>query len=384
MDFALQSRTGGVPRVLDRRISNAGRLHDIRQRDPQQIFKTGGIQKFSMLGSQNAISYVPIAYQTKEMGTQTILPGQTRKDSGTGTGTGPDEPGTGTGPSKGLLGTTQSESSKTTMAIRKLMEDEKAKEQEAKKKEQEARKAAVEPSEKPPFDLSTSEGRKALEDYKAYLLQHYGEESGQIKADEITEDSQGFTAMFIAWRKIAKEIRAFKFDDTRQFLEWANNTVVEFGNDIVDALAFGASTIYPGSKIIINEISTAIKKFKPKNKEDFVAGMKELQNKLLEGRPEWKQKLGQIVSEAVNKFAEELDKEAGMEQITESFNEAMEAPKKKKNLKSVAPAAAPEPKTYAKTKEGVKEYKADHPKASQRAIAEALGIRKTTVLRYLK
>lgn len=324
MEFALQSRTGGVPRVLDRRISNKGRLAEIRERDPQQIFKYGGISKFSMLGSQNAISYVPIAYQTKEAGTQTILPGQTRKDSGTGTGPGvpPEE-------KKGLLGGgTQSEASKTAMGVRKILEEEKAKEQEAKKKEQEERKKAVEPAEKPPFDLSTSEGKKQLEAYQTYLVQRYGEDAGQIKADETKTDSEGFTAAFVSWKRISKKIREFKFDDTRQFLEFANNTLVEFGDDIIDALKFGASTIYPGSKAIIDKVAGFAKKYKPKDKQDFVAGMKELQNKLFEGRPEWKRKLGEIVSEAVNKFIEELDKEAGIEQITDAMYEVGKKKKK--------------------------------------------------------
>lgn len=46
-------------------------------------------------------------------------------------------------------------------------------------------------------------------------------------------------------------------------------------------------------------------------------------------------------------------------------------------------APAP-PKVYAKTSEGVKAYKRDHPAASQRAIAQAVGVSQASVSRYLK
>lgn len=41
-------------------------------------------------------------------------------------------------------------------------------------------------------------------------------------------------------------------------------------------------------------------------------------------------------------------------------------------------------KTYPKTADGVKAYKRDNPSASQRKIAEAVGISQATVSRYLK
>lgn len=333
MEFALASRTGGVPRVLDRRISNAGRLHDIRKRDPQQIFTTGGIPRYSTLGSQNAISYVPIAYPSKSAGTQTdsgtgtetgaggggeqkkpILPGMTKKDTGTGTG---------------LLGTTQSESSKTTMAIRKLMEEEKAKEQAAKKKEEEAKTSAVEPGEKPPFDLSSPEGKKAMEDYSTYVTERYGGDAGRLKADEIKIDSEGFTVALQAWRQINKEMNAFNKDDKRRWSQWASNTFKEYGDDIAKALAFGSNILYPGSKKIIDDIYNEVKKFKPTDEKDFVGSMQQLQAKLFEGRPEWKNKLNQIITISFNKFMEKWRSFPGISMGEEDF--AGLKPKKKKN-----------------------------------------------------
>jgi hypothetical protein len=377
MDFALASRTGGVPRVLDRRISNAGRVADIRKRDPQQIFTTGGIQKFSMLGSQNAISYVPIAFPTKkESGTQTdagtgtdepkkpILPGMTKKETGTGTGT------------DGLIGGggTQSEASKTAMGIRKVMEEEKAKEEEAKK-------TAVEPSEKPPFDLSNAEGKKAMEEYDAYVVQRYGKDAGNLKSSEVKTDSEGFTLALKSWKEINRAISSFNLDDKRRWTEWANNTFKKYGDDIIGVLSVGAGTLYPGSKVIIDDIAKELKKFKPKDEKDFVGSMKQLQTKLFEGRPEWRKKIDKLVTIAWNNF---MEKYKGFPGMAEEDEFAGMGKKKPGLMMATKKETEPEPKTYPKTKEGVKQYKADNPKASQRAIAEALGMSKTTVLRYLK
>lgn len=366
MEFALASRTGGVPRVLDRRISNAGRLHDIRERDPQQIFTTGGIQKFSMLGSHNAISYVPTAYKTSEAGTQTNLPGvptPTKRDNLPGmtkkdTGTGGDEPVPEPVPERELLrGATQSEASKQQIEERK-------------------RDAAVEPSAQPPFNLSDSKDKEDYDAYVEYYNTRYGKDVARPEIDKLKKDSEGFTIAVKAYKVLQDEINKFNRDDAKRWAEWFNNMLVKFGDTIIDGLALGASTVFPENKKIIDNIKDFSKKFTPKTPTDAVAGLKKLQTELFAGKPAWSKKLNVIKKDAFDKLVKELEHEIGG---IEDMDEVMtKKPKKKDDLMMSAP------KTYPKTKEGVKEYKADNPKASQRAISQALGMPKTTVQRYLK
>lgn len=344
MEFALASRTGGVPRVLDRRISNAGRIADIRKRDPQQIFTSGGIPKYSTLGSQNAISFVPIAFPTKSTGTQTD---KEKKDSGTDA-----RPLLGKTQSEeskekmreGLLGTTQSQESRTAMGVRKAIEDEKARDKEAKDKEDAEKNSAVEPNEKPPFDLSNPEGKKAMEQYDAYVVKRYGENAGNLKSDEVKTESEGFTASLNAWRSINKQITAFNRDDMRRWSEWANNTFKKYGDQIIEALSYGANTLYPGSKELIDDIKGLAKSFKPSDEKDFVKSMKELQAKLFEGRPEWKKKLNEI---AVVSWVKFMEKYKDVFDVDDGGTEGF-MPVKKNGLKSTKKEEAPEPKAEPK------------------------------------
>ncbi len=355
MDFALASRTGGVPRVLDRRISNAGRLHDIRQRDPQQVFTTGGIQRYSMLGSHNAISYVPVAYKTNEAGTQTNLPGMTKKDTGTGSGGEPEpipsEPG------KSMYGTTQSEASKKQIEERK-------------------RDEAVEPSAQPPFNLSDSKDKADYDAYVEYYNTRYGKDVARPEIDKLKKDSEGFTIALKAYKTLQDEINKFNRNDAKRWAEWFNNVMVKFGDTIIDGLALGASTVFPENKAIIDNVKEFSKKFTPKTAKDAVAGIRKFQTELFAGKPAWSKKLNVIKKDAFDKLIKELEAEIGG--IGDMDEVMTKKPKKTDDLMMSAP------KTYAKTKEGVKEYKADNPKASQRAIAEALGMPKTTIQRYLK
>ncbi len=361
-----------------------------------------------MLGSQNAISYVPVAYPVKkETGTQTdkeILPGMTRKDTGTGTSTDTGLYGTTqTQASKtameerareGLLGGgTQSEASKTTMGVRKVIQEEKEKEKQEKAKEEEAKKNAVEPVEKPPFDLSQEVGRKELETYMEYALQRYGGDTGRMKGDEIKHDSEAFTMTLDAWKKLNLSISEFNRNDAKKFQQWANNTWKQIGAGVIEALAFAGKMYYPGAKDVIDKVKELAKKTIPNKLQDFKKSVEELQAKLFEGRPHWKLALDRVLRVAWPRLLEKYGEFTGDDNADSMPNPKRnysapapepvpEAPKKRK-LK-LAPEPAPEPKTYTPTKQGVKDYKADNPTASQRKIAEALGISKSTVLRYLK
>jgi len=316
MEFALASRTGGVPRVLDRRISNAGRLHDIRERDPQQVFTTGGIQRYSMLGSHNAISYVPVAYKTSEAGTQTNLPGvptpsknlpgMTRKDTGTGGE-----------PERELLrGATQSEESKKQIEERK-------------------RDEAVEPSAQPPFNLSDSKDKADYDAYVEYYNTRYGKDVARPEIDKLKKDSEGFTIALNGYKVLQDQINKFNRDDAKRWAEWFNNIIVKFGDTIIDGLALGASTVFPENKAIIDNIKDFSKKFTPKTPKDAVAGIKKLQSEMFAGKPAWSKKLNVIKKDAFDKLIKELEAEIGG--IGDMDEVMTKKPKKTDDLMQSAP-----------------------------------------------
>jgi hypothetical protein len=313
MEFAL--RTAGVPRVLDRRISNAGRLHDIRKRDPQQIFTTGGIPKYSMLGSQNAIGYVPIAYPVSTQ-TEPELPA--KKDSGTGTEPPPE-------PESGGFGRTQSKESQEAMAKRK---------EEAEKKPAPEKPAAKKPSEKEPYDLSTAEGKKNLAEMGQYLIDEYGYKESEDIRRAVEVDSKAFTDALRLIRKINLSIKKAPRDD---FEKVGQSLLNVFADGVIEVLgmAVGAGAKKAGipdiaAGTIIESVKDIAKDFKPSNPKDFVQTMREMRAKLLEGKPHWRSKYDEIMkSEWDEKVKKEIaDMDAGVPA-------GAEPPKKRKLRKSV-------------------------------------------------
>lgn len=407
MEFALTSLTGGVPRVLDRRISNAGRMADIRKRDPQQIFTTGGIPKYSMMGSQNAISYVPIAYKT-DSSTQTD---KEKKDAGTGTDARPLLGTTQSEASKkaaeerkseGLLGTTQSEASKTAMGVRKIIQDEKELEKKAKEEAQARKEQAVAPSNEPPYYLPSEQ--EDMVKMVQYIKDKYDENVGyelerESKAfSESVEKAKAIGRAIIEWRQ--KDLgQEWMLNQLKQVGKWVLGKATELAKDKVDIPGKIVGT--PATELVkagLDELKKVIEA-KVLNEEHYEDTMRAIQNALFAARPYWKEKWDTLVAAETARvkkdFIDYLKKTFGPSGTKGDGNPmgymskkkeapAPETEPKKRKLRKAEPKAEVEPKTYPKTKEGVKQYKADHPTASQRAIAEALGMAKTTVLRYLK
>jgi hypothetical protein len=248
-----------------------------------------------MFGSQNATSYVPIAYKTSEAGTQTNLPGvptpsknlpgMTKKDQGTGG----DVPA----PERELLrGATQSEMSKEQIEQRK-------------------RDEAVEPSAQPPFNLSDSKDKADYDAYVEYYNTRYGKDVARPEIDKLKKDSEGFTIALKAYKTLQDEINKFNRDDAKRWAEWFNNVMVKFGDTIIDGLALGASTVFPENKAIIDNVKEFSKKFTPKTAKDAVAGIRKFQTELFAGKPSWSKKLNVIKKDAFDKLIKELEAEIG-------------------------------------------------------------------------
>jgi hypothetical protein len=335
MEFALASRTGGVPRVLDRRISNAGSIRDVRKRDPQQVFTTGGIQKFSLLGSQNAISYVPIAYPPKEAGTQTdkekkdagtetektILPGMTKKETSTGTDT-------------GLLGEgTQSEASK------KAMEERKAKEKS---------ESAVEPAEQPPYYLPQEQTQ--LSAMVQYLQDRYGEVQSRKYVDDLEKDSKQFSEAVNKAKEIGKAINEWKAKDLgKEWLmnhlkiagKWVLSQVTELAKSSLDfGTGEGGKMAGKVSSMAIDELKKVIEQsvLSPEHVEEE---LKAIQDALFSARPYWKAKWQELLSAEVARLKKEF-REKFLKQYGPSTDDTSKdlfptkKPKAKKEKKTMA------------------------------------------------
>lgn len=296
-EFLFNAKTGLVDARPTRMISNKGGIEEIRKRTKKQL-RSGGFNTYSMLGSQNAMSAEPenkleidiefgeepptvepapeLPPEPKE---KTNLPDQTNKEL------------------LGGSGGKQSEASKEAMEERK-------------------REEAKEPSVKPPFDLSSEQGKKELQTYKEYLKLRYGKDIGRMRSDELEKDSQGFTVALKAYREINKQISAFNKDDGRRWSQWARNTFVKFADQIIDAISMGASSVAPEAKGAIDSIQFIVKQFKPTDQKDFVGSMKELQRKLFEGKPEWKDKLNAINKKAWDDMMNRFNKIMGDDQTT--------------------------------------------------------------------
>lgn len=275
MEFALKNNTGGVPRVLDRRISNAGSVADIRKRDPQQIFKSGGIMKFSTLGSQNAISYVPIAYPPpkKEAGTQTdagtgtgpnkpLLPGQT-KNTGTETGTGTEPP-----PEKSLLGGEGG----------KLVEQEPEKQPVAK------------PDISPPYLLP---GQQSIMDtWNEYLKERYGEKEALPYVDKVVEESQEYSALSITYKYLLNELRKAQ-RVTNKTNEWVRNAGLTLAHFATEGVAELIKTQVKDNvaKWIIDKLKEQLNRTIGGQYTDVEGAIKKSIDAIFVGYERWKGKL---------------------------------------------------------------------------------------------
>lgn len=279
-----------------------------------QAVREGTIWKYSMLGSQNAISETPETEKTdeekkaeKEKDESKLADDIAKKVIDDMT----KDTSVGLGGNKGK----QSESSKI---IQELKEKEQTKEAEQKAEEERSKNAKL-PEEVPPYDLSTPSGKKALEDLDTFYIDKFGKKESGIKRMELREDSEGFTTTIQIIRKINKEINKFNLDDSSRWKQWANNILVEFGDEIIDVLGKGTQVALaefggvppPASKPVIDKVTTILKQFKPTDKKDFVNSMKQLQKELLDGKPHWKAKWNAIAKASWDKMIKEWDTKMG-------------------------------------------------------------------------
>lgn len=295
--------------------------------------REGNIWKYSMLGSQNAITETPEIPKTEAEKKEEKKKDETKLADDIAKKVIDDmtkqeeakrkEEEAKKEAQKGLLGGggkgTQSESSKIIQELTKKEREKEAKAEAEKKAEEERSANAKLPAEAPPYDLMTEQGKAQLEELDKYYVDKFGKKESAIKRMELKEDSEGFTLAIEMIRKINREITAFNRDDARRWKQWANNILVEFGDKIIDYLGKGTQLALaefggippPASAPVIDKVKDILKYFKPTEPQDFVRAMKELQAKLLEGKPHWKAKWNAIAKASFEKKMKEWDMEFG-------------------------------------------------------------------------
>ena len=276
--------------------------------------REGGIYKYSMLGSQNAISEVPEIPEPPKPHDDSKLADDIAKKI-------IDDLNKEKQQETGMIGGMGGKQSETSKIITELTKRDQEKEAKAKAEEQrqeEISKNAKIPSDPPPFDLDTPEGKKGIAEVDKYLIEKYGKKQAVVLRDALLDDSKGFTKTLKMIREINKKITAFNLNDAERWEQWANNMVVEYGDMIIDALGKGSELalaeygIPPEkSQQFIGGVTSIIKKFKPSTSKDFVKTMNELKAKLLEGKPHWKAKYNAIAKINWDKIGKDIDRELG-------------------------------------------------------------------------
>lgn len=253
-----------------RPMNDKATVNDIRK-STEAMLRKSGFPKYAQLGSGNAIS--DSAKNDFELEIEIELPGQDAAPAAPAAPAGPAPP------DKPILpGRPQSDASK-----------------------------AVKPSHRPPYYLDSSDGKKQMAEYQGYLVDRYGSTEGRKLADELETDSKGFTKAFNMQRDINKKITAFNKDQAGQWKQWANNVLVEYGNDIIDIFGDLGKKLAPQGAYAIDKISGILKRFKPTEMQDFSKAMLEVQAKLWEGRPEWKAKLNELLQPELEKLKKKAE-----------------------------------------------------------------------------
>ena len=223
-------------------VSTRGSMADIRKKHKGYV--EGNIKQYSLLGSQNAISKTGTPIST---GTQTEF--KPKKESSTETEFKPPPP-------------TEAKLDKDAVKGTETKLDKDAVKQ-PEEKEAEPTPNAKEPAEKPPFDVSSQDGKQAFQAYAKYLAEKYTQKIAQIEIDKIYQESGAFSVAIRAINKMEQAIDRFNKDTTAKFAQWLNNAVSDLVGGVISGIADtmknllkGAITFGTGGGgIIIGELS---------------------------------------------------------------------------------------------------------------------------------
>ena len=148
---------------------------------------------------------------------------------------------------------------------------------------------AVEPKNSPPFLLP-----KEQEDELIYInyLKQVDDKQGILF---LKKDDKNFTKIVELVHNINKQITDYNRDSTKRFSDMIYNSVVKFGDFVIDI--FGDIAKFYGRGAVnepIDKIKDIIKHLKPSNTTDYVGSLNKIKEALFEGHPEWKRKYNEI------------------------------------------------------------------------------------------
>ena len=319
-NLLLQAKAGTLPLREYKSVSNKGSITDIRDRHKNYV--EGNIRQYAMMGSQNAIQ--KSGSTTASVSTQTETTFKPTSSQGTSTETEFRKP---TG-KDGLLGRT-----------RKVLEAE-VSGTETTFKPKAANPNAVEPSEKPPFDVQQPQGKQAFEAYAKYLAEKYTRPIAQVKIDDIFNDSGAFSLAIASIRKMELAIKKFETHPTAGFAQFLAGAVNDILTGIVSSILDKLKDVV--EKVLQKDVPGNIGKIAEKFsgvafntvkgilgnvlnfKNDYVQNLKTTINELFEvGGYAWKRKYREL-ADMWDKQQEEIDKRQAEEK--EAANRWLNSP----------------------------------------------------------
>ena len=171
----------------------------------------------------------------------------------------------------------------------------------------------VKPSENPPFDVISSDGKKAFQEYAQYLADKYTQPIAQVKIDEIYEDSTAFSLAIRSINKLEQAIDRFESDKASGFAQWLNNAVSDLLGKVLgkiidtikDALKGVLTYGTGGAGFVVGELAGAgidevrnILQGLTSFKQDYIGSIRKAIEDLFSiGGIKWKSKYAKIKAE---------------------------------------------------------------------------------------
>jgi len=261
--FLVDAKLGLLDLSRDRPISNKGTIDDIRKRTAKQL-RPAGFQKYSMLGSKNAISAEP--KETLDINVKVeptpapvapvaptppapapgkpILPGQTKKEE-------PVAPAPAPAPEP-------------------------------------AKEPAKKPSISPPYLLPSQ--RSIMDEYNAYLTERYGEKEARPYVDKVVDDSESFSALTYAYQSLTSELQTAQRLENQGY-EYLRNQIADIGKKATTDVAKYVNDKIGGNLGIVDFIRDQITNAFEKEKTNAVGAINQAIDNLFIGRPEMRSKI---------------------------------------------------------------------------------------------
>jgi hypothetical protein len=251
--------------------------------------REGNIRKYSMLGSQNAITETPPVWDEKKLADdiakkieKSILPGQTKKEP-TPAPTPAPSPTPAPAPSP----------------------------------EPAPGKELPKPSIPPPYLLPSQ--RPLMDQWNEYLKSRYGEKESLPYVDKVVDESEEFSSVAVVYKYLLDQLRTAQSTKNKTS-EWVRNRAIELSQFALEGINALIKTKVSNKvgQAIIGKIKDEVSKQIGKSSTDIEGDIKRAMDSLFVGNEKWKSKIATSVEkqEGEPQARDELQK-AGYKVIQE-------------------------------------------------------------------